>query len=706
MRSLLVGLFLLGLPQAGHAEVAGACSDLLPPPATAPLSPKRALTSDDLVRVRDIGPIESAGMEAHYFTRSPDGGRVAFQLRRADPARNDYCLGVVVLSLQPGAHPVLVDQGGEFIRIHFDLHAAADTAMGVARTITPRWSPDGRWIAFLKRVNGRTQVWRAEADGTGSRPISTSAVDVEDFRLSADGLTLLYTSRPALAATYQAIAREGLTGYHFDDRFVPATRSSPFPSAPVPRLVSAQDLATGKVRRATDAEAALFPSAPIYEAAWTEMRGPKNRLARVMVPDGASYVTRGRLEADDRHQRAILCDAQACADAFRPWWTPSGHVRFLHREGWANGSTAVYDWIPDKAAPRRIYQTDDVLADCAPDGAGLLCLRESSLTPRRLERIDPDTGRHEIVFDPNPEFQDRLLGASERLHLVNAFKLPVLADFVLPVGYTAARRYPLIVVQYDTRGFLRGGTGDAFPIQVYANAGYAVLSVSRPNLSPGLDKQSDVTAIERKNLDAFANRRSELSAVETAVQLAIDRGVADPARVGITGMSDGASVSDYAVLHSNMFAAFATTNCCFDETFPSRIGPAAARLFADIGYPKLSDRSQQADAFWDQISLMRHARSLTRPMLVQVADEELLSTLPTVTALREVGAPIDLFVLPGEHHYKWQPAHRLAMYERSLDWFDYWLKDEEPTDPRRLADVKRWEAWSVKPRRPSGAGSH
>ena len=703
MRSLLVGLFLLGVPHVAHAEAVGGCSALQPPAAGA--FPPRPLRAGDLVRLRDIGPVESAGMEAHYFTRSPDGGRVAFQLRQADPAHNDYCLGMVVLSLRPGARPVLVDEGGAFIRIHFDLWGAADTATGVARTITPRWSPDGRWIAFLKRVDGRTQVWRADADGSGSRPLSASPVDVEDFRLSGDGRTLIYMSRPALAAAYAAIAREGLRGYHFDDRFVPATRTSPFPHAPVARIVTAQDLATGAIRSATAAEAAQFPDLPIWEAAWTEMQGPAGRRARVAVPAGASYVTRGRIEAEDAHGHMITCAAQICANGYRPWWTPSGHVRFLHPEGWANGSTAIYDWVPGRSEPRRIYLTDDVLADCAPDAAGLLCLREGSLTPRRLERLDPATGRRSVLFDPNPEFRALTLGPAERLHLVNGFGLPVLADLVLPVGYRAGTRYPLIVVQYDTRGFLRGGTGDAFPIQLYANKGYAVLSVSRPNLTPGYDKRTDLTAIERANTDAFANRRSELSAIEVAVQLAIDRGVTDPERIGLTGMSDGATVADYAVLHSARFAAFATTNCCFDETFPSRVGPVAARLFAEIGYPKMSDRSPAASAFWDQISLVRNARKVTRPMLVQVADEELLSALPTFTALREVGAPIDLFVMPNEHHYKWQPAHRLAMYQRSLDWFDFWLKGEKPSDPARLADVTRWEALARERAAPVGTAS-
>jgi len=702
MRFPVVGLLLLGLPQAAHAEAAGGCGDLLPPPAAAVSTAKRALTPVDLVRLRDIGPSDPAGIEARLFTRSLDGTRVAFQLRRADPDGNAYCLGMAVLSLKPGGRPVLVDRGGELLRMHYDFRGKANFPMGVARVITPLWSPDGRWIAFLKREGGLTQVWRAEADGSGSRPLTPSKIDVEDFRFSADGRTLLYTSRPALAAAYHAIEAEGRRGYHFDDRFSPMSSNRPFPLAPVSRIMTALDLRSGVTRDATEQNAAAFPSLPIFEIAGTDARSPSGRRAWLDIPKETFYASRGRLTAEDRSGRIVPCADAVCADAMRPWWTAEGHVRFLHREGWANGSTAIYDWTPGGRAPRRLYITDDVLVDCAPDRDDLVCLREGSLVPRRLERLDPASGRRTILFDPNPELSEMTLGTAERLHLRNSFNLPFNADLVLPVGYRPGTRYPLVVVQYDTRGFLRGGTGDDFPIQAFANDGYAVLSVSRPDYEPPHLKPGDALTYERANLEGFANRKSEVSALETAARIAIDRGIADPKRIGVTGMSDGATSATYAVLHSKMFAAYSLTACCFDETFMMRVGPGAARYFASVGYPQLSDRSERAEHFWNEVSLARNARIITTPILVQVSDDEMLSTLATFTAMREVGAPIDMFVFPGEHHVKWQPAHRLAIYQRSLDWFDYWLKGETPADPLRQSDVKRWEGLKPPPGAPAG----
>jgi len=303
-----------------------------------------------------------------------------------------------------------------------------------------------------------------------------------------------------------------------------------------------------------------------------------------------------------------------------------------------------------------------------------------------------------LLFNPNPEFDYLNLGKSERLHLTNGFGRHSLADLVLPVDYKAGERYPLIVVQYNTRGFLRGGTGDDYPIQAFANRGYAVLSVSRPKMAALDSSHGNALALERGNLAGFDQDKSSLSSIDAGVRLAIARGIADPHRIGITGMSGGATVAAYGLLHSDLFAAAAMTQCCLDQTRSARVGPAAARYFASVGYPKITDR---ADSFWSQVSLVRNARRIHTPILLQIADREYMSALPTYTALREVNAPIDMFVFPGEYHVKWQPAHRLAIYRRSLDWFDFWLLAKDSKAQNRQRDIKRWEVLRGTPQKPA-----
>lgn len=664
------------------------CGTLLPPSTIE--APRRALTSDDLARLRDIGPVDPVSFAAPFFTISPDGSRAAFQLRQGDPATNSYCIAMVVVGLARAESPRIVDEGGDLLLLNIDLRGIADFPTGITRVITPRWSPDGRWIAFLKRNRGSTQVWRAWADGSGSESLTRSPVDVVDFRISADGKSVIYATRPALDRAREERRQEALTGWHYDDRFAPFARKEPFPLAPIPRVVQIEEIGSGALREATEAEQALLdkdgelitaggtpPAADFERGLWISetnlMGGAKAGALHARISDGSTFD----------------CRKAQCEGAAKPWWMPGNRkVRFLKREGWANASTGIYEWNPPTGEVRRLYSTDDVLADCAPAGAKLICLRDSSLAPRRLERLDPASGKRELLFDPNPEFAHLTLGQVQRLRWHNAFGVETVADLVFPVGYRKETRYPLVVVQYDTRGFLRGGTGDEYPIQAFANRGFAVLSLRRPEAMGDVRGAKDFKEGRRLNLADFADRRSVQSSLEGGVRLAVEMGVADPHRVGITGLSDGASTVSWALIHSSLFKAAAMSSCCMDPSLAMQVGPAAARDFISVGYPGMLDRNSP---FWNDLSLSRNARRISTPVLLQLADDEYLDSLESFTTLQEAGAPVDMFVFPDEHHVKWQPAHRLAIYRRSLDWFDYWLNGIRSTAPDRQQELKAWD---------------
>ncbi|MFS2108627.1 Atxe2 family lasso peptide isopeptidase [Sphingomonas sp. Sphisp140] len=659
------------------------CSDLLPSGASFPV---RNLVPEDLVRLRDIGPVDPNQQDEGLFSVSPDGTRAAFQLRRGDPVANGFCLAMLVVDLRSGTVQV-VDRGGDFMRLRFDARGAAGFPSGYADPVTPRWSPDGKSIVYRRRDRGVVQLWRAPADGSGGAAITSSADDVDDFRITADGRGVVYATRPALRDALAAIDREGLSGFHYDDRFVPAASSRPFPEAPIARMVSHLDLASGTVRAATPEEAGLLDTSSMQEGSWSEATSPVGDRAWLQVPARSLYAARGRLVVTTR-THTLSCGAPACADASQPWWTGS-KVRFRRHEGWSNGVTAIYEWTPGARTVRRLYGTEDLFLGCVPSGKTLVCLREGALQPRRLERLDPASGRRTLLFDPNPEFASLKLGQVERLRSRNSFGAESFADLVLPVGYVPGRRYPLVVVQYNSRGFLRGGTGDDYPIQAFANRGFAVLSFDRPR-AIGFKSTTDILEVDKVNLKDFADRRSVLEAIETAVRTAIARGIADPGRIGITGLSDGSSTVQYALLHSRLFSAFATSSCCWDTNLALRVGPRAARQFAFIGYPKTVDDSAEARAFWRQFAVSRNAREIRAPVLAQLADDEFWVALQSVTALRELDRPVDLYVFPGEHHVKWQPAHRLAVYTRAIDWFDFWLNGVKA--PGRPQEIAHWEA--------------
>src|SRR5256885_14212498 len=56
---------------------------------------------------------------------------------------------------------------------------------------TPRWSPDGRWLAFLSgREDEHSQLWLLDRSGGEGRKLTTFAGDVEDYVWAPDGKRL------------------------------------------------------------------------------------------------------------------------------------------------------------------------------------------------------------------------------------------------------------------------------------------------------------------------------------------------------------------------------------------------------------------------------------------------------------------------------------------------------------------------------------
>jgi hypothetical protein len=50
-------------------------------------------------------------------------------------------------------------------------------------------------------------------------------------------------------------------------------------------------------------------------------------------------------------------------------------------------------------------------------------------------------------------------------------------------------------------------------------------------------------------------------------------------------------------------------------------------------------------------------------------------------ALQDAGKPVEMHVFPEEHHQKWRPVHRLNIYRRNVQWFEFWLMGREDPEP-------------------------
>ncbi len=686
MRYALLLSALLAAAAPSHANATD-CATLLPPSAVAG-TPGRPITPEDLVRLRDIG---QPGVEAAGLSRSPDRSRIAFQLRQAIPSGNRYCQGIFVVTLERSARPKAIDIGGDFIPVTYPRYGIAEYPAGVPALVTPRWSPDGRRLAYLRSDRGSVAVWVAHADGSAAEPVLRGDLDIQDVAWSIDGRRLIVRARPSLTDAQRAIDGEALRGFHFDERVVPAAGYRPFPAGELPFRYLAMDMATRRMSPASIADQSVLdpgvdPDRPRDAALFA--KGQTGNSAWTAPDDPSLFGGQARLHVRWAGKASLACLAPTCDGHIARLWWAAGSLYFLHREGAGFGSLALYRWDAGDDQPRKLFATDDVLIDCEPADAKLVCVQEGSTQPRRIVFVDPQNGRIDPIFDPNPEFTQLTLGSVRRLTLPSALGSPTFGDLVLPPDYRPGTRYPVVIVQYQSRGFLRGGTGDEYPIFPMAARGLAVLSFQRPaDIASGA--RSLVEQV-RQNAAGWRDRTNVQSALQAAINQLIEEKIADPARIGISGLSDGTSTIGFALASGLPFRAVAMSTCCEDSfSLLTATGLNGSPIFRGAGYPSLTAPDP---GFWKHLSIAANVATINTPILLQVSDDEAQLSLQSFLSLREQEKPVDMYVFPGERHVKWQPAHRLAVYDRSIAWFDFWLNGHENLDLASPEELLRWRA--------------
>jgi len=599
--------------------------------------------------------------------------------------------------------------------------------MAVWVTLAPRWSPDGEWIAYLRRDGDVTQVWRARIDGSRVEQVTHDTGSVIDFLWSIDGQTLIYDAGPSDRDMREAFDRESAVGFLLDDRFDPVSSWSPIRgngAVPDPPCCRAVNVETGVARAATQREVQRFtaarPQSGLNDApGMTHMWGVRNAGAPpgVAAFDGEPDLVRWRqafasgdtavfalsdanlrgrnapvrLSARINHGASFVpCAAEACAGwLIEAWQASDGDIVFLRREGWAFTTFAFYRWRPSTGDVRQISSTLEIWFECAQASDRLICFTEGSLSPQTMVSLDMQSGQTSQLLDLNPDFPRRQLAPAERLEWRSPAGSPTYAYFVRPRSQMPLGGYPLVIVHYRPRGFLRGGSGDFSPIQAYAAAGIAVLAVDRPEPWDLYARNVDDDETERANFEGSRLRRDIHAALLSGIDTLVTRGDVNPARVGITGLSDGSASTAFAINHSDRFRAASISGGAWEPILFAMSSPQQRAFYSSLG---IGAPGSAEDRHWNDLSIARNAAHITTPLLIQTADSELGMMLDPLVMLQAHDKPVEAYVFPDEYHVPWQPAHRLAMYRRNLDWMRFWLQEFEDRSPEKEEQYRRWRA--------------
>ena len=121
---------------------------------------------------------------------SPDGTQVAFVVGEA----------------------VTEGERSEWVN-HIHLAAADGSASrqltrGDKSSSDPRWSPDGRWIAFISSRSGKANIWRISVSGGEAEQITDEKGGVSAFDWSPDGKSIAFVMRDAKSEAEEKADKE------------------------------------------------------------------------------------------------------------------------------------------------------------------------------------------------------------------------------------------------------------------------------------------------------------------------------------------------------------------------------------------------------------------------------------------------------------------------------------------------------------------
>lgn len=616
----------------------------------------------DLLNLRDIA---GTGDTSAPFSISPDGRKVALVLREADPDRNDYCLTLVVVDIEGASSRAIARLGGGVILARFDVPNLPDYGGGVVQTIVPRWSPDGQSLAYLERRDNVIQVMRVPVAGGAPEQMTHSAVDVRAFRWDDIGSALIFTTRPAEKEADEAIVQEGRQGFRFDRRWMPEWRARPFPARSVDYDFSL-DLRSGHVLQLGPARADQY----VRESGGMP-RSAAGATARIerQLPEFINGPRKIVVRFADGTVRE--CAEGNCMDARWLVWLDDQTVIFGRPAGWGYSQTQIVRWDVRSGRRKQILTTTDAIDGCLAAATDLVCAIQGAKQPHQLVRIRPVDGKRVPIFDPNPQWQRLTLGEVRRIHWRNGSGVECYGDLVLPPGARHPKSLPLIVVGYEARGFLRGGTGDLFPVFPLAARGFAVLVYNRPMSAERTDLVRSREEADKRGFDDWVDKKSGASSIMAAIAKLEREGIIDPDQIGLTGFSWGVDKATYTLIHNRRFKAVSLAGCCSDPiSVNAMIGPYLSSVANAAGYPRLAERNTVRVR---EYAMAANAAQIDTPILIQAGDREYLGALEFEASYRQLGKRVSLYVFPDEYHVFWQPAHRQAAYLRNIAWFEYFL---------------------------------
>jgi hypothetical protein len=302
-------------------------------------------------------------------------------------------------------------------------------------------------------------------------------------------------------------------------------------------------------------------------------------------------------------------------------------------------------------------------------------------TPPKLFATDRVSGRKSVLLDPNPQFRELEFGNVEAITWKATDGHEVEGGLYLPPDYQPGVRYPLVL---QTHGFskhefwINGPWNSGFAAQPLAARGIVVLQTGHGTEPGGYMKH-------HRSLEEAPR---EMAAYQGAIDYLDAKGIIDRERVGIIAFSRTQYHVEYTLTHSSYHFLAATLVDGFDAGYLQYLmNPYSEKDEVMVnGGPPFG----ATFANWMEHSTSFRMDHVHTPIRVECHDWGIIGCWEWYSVLTHMGKPVELIYLPDAVHILVKPWERMTSQQGDVDWFCFWLRNEEDQNPKKREQYERW----------------
>jgi dipeptidyl aminopeptidase/acylaminoacyl peptidase len=627
---------------------------------------------------------------------SPDGMRVAYLVSEnvMDKEKDTAWKNVTQLWVVPAEGPAT---------------AARQFTRGEKSVSNVAWSPDGKLLAFTMDAgdekDAKPQVWFMYADGGEPWQETKHKSGVRGFQISPDGKTLLLTATvpPAEDEEKRAKQKDDAVVVDHDlkmaqlwtwniatneekqvsngDFTVSDAHWSPdgthvtFTANPTPRLddISLQtawvlDVTSGKQRKLVET------ADPTQTARWS----PDGKSIAYLSSAGLVVYQVNLFVVDANRGSPRKLSGKFELNAGEPVWSRDGKTIFFSSDDHEANKIFAADVAAGTVRPLTDAASVVSLAEISANGQTAVGTRGDATHPDDVFRSDPSFASLERITNQNAWLADYALGASEVVRWKSSKDGMEIDGIVTkPVDFDGTYKVPFLL---NPHGGPTGASLLSFSAteQIMAANGYMVL---QPNFR-GSTGRGEKFESANQNDWGIGDFKDDMS----GVQAMVDKGWADPDRLGAFGWSYGGYMTMWIDTQTDRFKAIS----------PGAGLPDLYSMYSQTDIHRYLTVFFNAKAPWDNYqeywdhSPMKYIGNVKTPTMILHGQADTRVPIPQAEefyrALYDRHVPVEYVTYPRENHGFVEPRHIQDRWQRYLVFFGKYLNNPPVTEPKTVIE--------------------